>query len=221
MRSAPPIEAVGLSLQYDNVPVPVLDGLNLVVHPGQTVAIVGPSGAGKTTLLSVLGGLAEPDHGTVSIGGMLVGVGTQDVLCQQVGWVFQTTNVIGRLSARENVELGLYGLGITGDRAQSIAAEWLHRVGLEGGLMAQKAHRLSGGERQRLCIARALARQPTVLLCDEPTGQLDRATAADVGQLLLATDRDSAVVIATHDETLARGCDRVIEIIDGRLDERG
>ena len=200
--------------------VRALDGVTLTIGSGELVAVEGPSGSGKSTLLALLGGLDTPTSGAVLLDGRdLSGLDDRRLTAlraQDIGFVFQHFNLIPTLTATQNVEAVMVPLGVpTGERRRR-AEELLDRVGLAG----RKHHlpaRLSGGEQQRVAIARALANRPRVLLADEPTGNLDSATAADVVALLasLAHETGVTVVLVTHDREVAARADRTIVMRDG------
>lgn len=189
------LEAQAVEVAYGEAKA--LAGVDLLVAPGESVALIGRSGSGKTTLLHVLAGLVHPDAGTVTRAGT-------------VAVVFQNANLIPQLSTVENVS---FSAAETAD-----GEELLGRVGLSGKLDHLPSE-LSGGEAQRAAIARALAQQPDVLLCDEPTGHLDSDTSARVLDLIeaLRAELGFALVIATHDPDVAARCERIVEIHDGRL----
>jgi ABC-type lipoprotein export system ATPase subunit len=197
---------------------------SFAVAGGETVSIVGPSGSGKSTLLQMLGLLDTPSEGAVRLGGEDTGTMSprqrDEVRHRRIGFVFQQPHLVRHLTLEENVGLPLWYDGWGRAAAQRRAAEALAAVGLAD----RRRHRpgqLSGGQRQRAVVARALVMSPTILLADEPTGSLDRASADRVGDLLLAAATATrGVIIATHDETLARRCGRRLEIVDGVLDER-
>jgi lipoprotein-releasing system ATP-binding protein len=200
----------------------VLRGVSLEVRRGELVAVVGPSGAGKTTLLYLLGGLARPSKGAVSIGGQLFSSLSDTALSrlrnQRLGFVFQSHNLLPELSALDNVALPLQ-IGSKGrGAAQSAARQLLQEVGL-GQRMQHKPGELSGGEQQRVALARALAMRPDVLLADEPTGNLDATNSNAVFELLLETTRQrgQAVVMVTHNDALAQRADRIVKMADGRI----
>jgi putative ABC transport system ATP-binding protein len=196
-------------------------GVSLDVTRGEYVAIVGPSGCGKSTLLNLLGAIDRPTTGTVEIGGTAVSSlpdreATRFRLTH-IGFVFQRFYLLPVLSARENIELPMAEAKVAGAERQQRATELLGYVGL-----AERAgHRpseLSGGEQQRVAIARALANRPTVLLADEPTGELDARTGADVIALFDRLNRDGmTIVVVTHDEKLAGAARRVVHMLDGRV----
>lgn len=202
-------------------PVSVLHGINLSIHSGERVAIVGASGSGKTTMLSIMGTLDRPTTGRVLIGGVdtatLDEAARAEVRSASIGFVFQQFFLLPTMSALENVELGLLYSGFGGEARQVRALAALNQVGLSD-RAGHRPGQLSGGEQQRVAIARALVRQPTVLFADEPTGALDSATGESIFQLLLtAADQGTAVVIVTHDQSLAARMDRCIVLRDGRI----
>ncbi|PFG34649.1 ABC transporter ATP-binding protein [Sanguibacter antarcticus] len=191
----------------------VLDGVDLELRPGQSVAITGPSGSGKTTLLGLCGGLVRPTGGTVTVED---DDGRRSPPDEHVGYVLQTVNVLPRRTALDNAALGALHDGTSWPDALDLAREALPRVGL-GGLEDRIARSLSGGELQRVVIARALVGRHPFVLADEPTGQLDRSTSRDVTRTLLEASRDSCLVVVTHDEEVARSCEIVLRIDDGHL----
>ena len=203
----------------------VLEGLDVQVGAGQTVAIMGRSGSGKSTLLNLISGIDRADRGSVRIEGLEVSALGEPARTlfrrAHIGFVYQFFNLIPTLDVAENVRLVLELNGLRGApaRARSLAA--LAAVGL-----AERAHsaidQLSGGEQQRVAIARALVHGPKLLLADEPTGNLDEETAREVLPLMLslAHERGATLLIVTHDEALAARADRVLELRDGRLSER-
>jgi len=206
--------------------VRALDGVSLRVRRGEFLAVLGVSGSGKSTLLHVLGGLDTPDSGHVLVDGHDLGAfrSHQRTLYRRsvVGFVFQSYYLVPNLTAEENVALALTFQGTYGQRRRELAAEAIDRMGLR----PRARHRpgqLSGGEQQRVAIARALVHKPPLLLADEPTGNLDRATAADVIARLNEVCRElgTTVVMVTHDQEMAgRVADRIVHLRDGRLVER-
>ncbi|MCB4208881.1 ABC transporter ATP-binding protein [Arthrobacter sp. UM1] len=214
-----------------------LHGVDLDVFAGESLAIVGPSGSGKSTLLAVLGLLERPDAGERVVGGVDASTAKEAELTrlrrEHLAFVFQAFHLVDHLTALENVEhaLAVRGSGAgagngeardrPAQRRTDAAAEALRSVGLGHRLHAFPPT-LSGGERQRVAIARALAGRPEVLLCDEPTGNLDTATAEAVLELLLGQAAEGlAVVVVTHSPELAARCDRTVRVVDGRLEEAG
>jgi lipoprotein-releasing system ATP-binding protein len=200
----------------------VLNGIDLVVRPGEIVALVGPSGAGKSTMLHVAGLLERPDGGAVLIGKEDCGRLSDDrrtlLRRSQIGFVYQFHHLLPEFSALENVMLPQMIAAVPRRRARDKAAGLLERVGLAP-RAGHRPARLSGGEQQRVAIARALANDPKILLGDEPTGNLDHATGESVLQSLLDLVRGTglAALIATHNLDLARRLDRVVALEDGRL----
>jgi lipoprotein-releasing system ATP-binding protein len=200
----------------------VLRGASITVGPREIVAVVGPSGSGKSTLLHCLGGLDRPDSGRVEVDGIeLSGLRdkeTASVRNLKIGFVFQFHHLLPDFTALENVMLPLLVAG----RPQSEARERAHELLEEVGLAARETHapsELSGGEQQRVAVARALANAPAAILADEPSGNLDAHTAADLHRLItrLRDERGASFLIATHDASLARRADRVLALGEGRL----
>ncbi len=194
---------------------------DLDVHAGEALAIVGPSGSGKSTLLAVLGLLETLDEGQRTIAGIDTAGASERELTrlrrEHLAFVFQAFHLVDHLSARENVEHALAIRGIPRRLRRARAEEALDAVGLSHRCDARPPT-MSGGERQRVAIARALAARPRVLLCDEPTGNLDTATASAVLDLLLAqAGLGIAVVMVTHDPSLAARCDRAVRVVDGQV----
>jgi len=214
--------AVEKSYRLGEVVTPVLRGVSVEIARGGLVAIVGPSGCGKSTFLALLGGLDRPDGGELVVDGLDLGRADAPTLCayrrRQLGFVFQFYNLLPSLTALENVEAGLGFLGLGAGERRRRALEHLERVGLADAAGKFPAQ-LSGGMQQRVAIARALAREPRLLLCDEPTGNLDQETGArvfDELQALLRTT-DTTVLVVTHDPDLAARADRILRMSDGRI----
>ncbi|WP_217922339.1 ABC transporter ATP-binding protein [Miltoncostaea oceani] len=202
--------------------VEALRGVDLRIGRGEMVAVAGPSGSGKTTLLQILGGLDRPTGGRAlfegrDMGGMREAEVTR-LRLDAIGFVFQHFNLIPTLGAADNVELALAPRDLDGDARRAVVAEALADVGL-GHRAGHLPGALSGGEQQRVAIARALAGRPRVLLADEPTGNLDSATGAEIVALLrrLCAERGLTVVLITHDEAVAAAADRTVRMRDGRL----
>jgi len=214
------IEARAIIKSYmdGDAEVRVLDELDLSVAEGELVAVVGPSGSGKSTLLHLLGGLDVHYRGEVMVDGVrLAGLSDPDLSRfrgARVGFVFQSFHLIPALTALENVLLPSFFGGREGPRR---AEEVLARVGLEA-KRARRPAQLSGGERQRVAIARALFTRPRVLLCDEPTGNLDARTGEEIVQLFQALNRDGlTVLVVTHEDRVRRAATRVLRLREGKL----
>jgi len=202
----------------------VLRGVSLELRAGEAAAVVGASGAGKTTLLHVCGGLEAADGGSIKVGGLDVTRASASELVRwrgaQVGFVFQFHHLLADLSAEENVALPLLVARVRRREALARARELLERVGLAQRL-THAAGELSGGEQQRVAVARALVARPRLVLADEPTGNLDARTGAEVGALLLSLCREAraCALVATHNESLAGLCDRRLMLREGKLGE--
>ena len=198
-----------------------LNGVNLSIAPGEFVAIMGPSGSGKSTLLNLLGGLDRPTSGRILVDEVDITAFDQDALCRyrqrRVGFVFQTFNLLATMSARENVEFPLIFAGVDWAERRARAEARLAAVGL-GARMAHRPTELSGGEQQRVAIARALINAPDVVLADEPTGNLDSHTGAEVMETLTEVNRAGrTIVMVTHDERVAVYAHRVVRMMDGAV----
>ncbi len=219
----PIVEARGVTKSYGGaVPVPALNGVDLVVDRGDMVAVMGPSGCGKTTMLNCLSGLDEFDAGEVRIEGVSLAAMSDrqrtDHRARRMGFVFQFYNLIPVLTSVENVELPLLVAGVGSRDARRRAIDALDMVGLATRADHQP-EALSGGERQRVTIARALVNEPALVWADEPTGDLDSEKATEVVELMRAlnVDRDLTFVIVTHDIAVGRACDRIVRMLDGRV----
>jgi putative ABC transport system ATP-binding protein len=227
----PVIRTRGLAKDYDGG-VRALRGVDVEVADAEFVAVTGPSGCGKSTLLNLLGGLDRPTRGEIELAGRRVdGISEArwaHVRRKEVGFVFQFFNLIGNLSVADNVELPGLLAGLNAKEARARRVELLTSLGIADHANAAPS-RLSGGQQQRVAIARALINRPRVLLADEPTGNLDSASARDVMALLRAAhdERGQTIVLVTHDARVAARADRVLAMRDGevahetRLDDRG
>jgi putative ABC transport system ATP-binding protein len=198
----------------------VLEGVSIMVARGESVAVTGPSGSGKSTLLGLLAGLESPSEGDVTLDGENITAMDEERLAafrgRHIGFVFQSYRLLPTLSALENIRVPL---DLAGRRdSLALAQEWLQRVGLSD-RTNHLPGQLSGGEQQRVALARALAPKPSVLLADEPTGNLDSKTGAVMKALLFGLVKKSgaALVLVTHDPAMAKSADRVIKFRDGRI----
>jgi len=202
--------------------VRAVDGVNLRLQAGEMVALHGPSGSGKTTLLLLAAALLAPERGTIRFRGRALssfsGAQRSEYLQRDVGFVYQHFRLMPRVSAVENAARKLLMSGVPMHEARARATPWLQRVGL-GERLHSPPERLSGGERQRVAIARALAAEPTLILADEPTGNLDSARSREIVQLLgsIAREREAAVLLVTHDLDAAALADRSLTLHDGKL----
>ena len=210
------------SFAQGGVTIDVLKGVNLAVEPGEIVGLLGPSGSGKSTMLQAVGLLEGGFTGSIRIAGeeaaQLNSNGRTRLRKTALGFVYQFHHLLPDFTARENVVLPPLIMGRTRDEASDRAAELLSRLGL-GQRLDHRPSQLSGGEQQRVAVARALANRPKVVLADEPTGNLDEATADRVFDefLHLVREEGSAALVATHNERLATRMDRVVRLHDGRI----
>jgi putative ABC transport system ATP-binding protein len=223
--AAPTVELTGVSYSYPSPdgPVTVLSSLSLTVHPGEFVAVIGPSGSGKSTLLNILGSLVLPEGGAAHVAGIdlmaMDAAAAERYRQRQIAFIFQFFNLFPTLTAEENVQLSLEAMEPPPPDVVGLSRDALRRVGLQEKLCRIPAQ-LSGGEQQRVAIARALARRAPLILADEPTGNLDAATAVAVLDVLDECRRASgaAMVLITHDLDVARRADRALRLSGGRLE---
>ncbi len=217
------LEARSVTKSYilDEIEVSALRGVDLQVCRGEMLAIMGPSGSGKSTLMHIVGLLDHPTSGTVTIDG--VDVSNMDanqlaaVRNKRIGFVFQSFNLLARTTAQSNVELPLIYAGVSGSERARRAREALERVGL-GNRLGHMPNQLSGGQQQRVAIARALVTEPSIVLADEPTGNLDSRSGVEVMAMLQELNAQGiTVVVVTHDAHIARHAQRVAHVQDGRI----
>lgn len=202
-----------------------LDHVSLRVDQGEYVAVTGPSGSGKSTLMNIIGCLDVADSGTYLLGGKPIGKYKQRQLAhvrnKQIGFIFQGFNLLGKLTALENVELPMIYQRRPGAERKRLAQEALAQVGL-GDRMKHLPSQLSGGQQQRAAIARAIAVRPSLILADEPTGNLDKKTGQEILDLFDSLHRaGNTILLITHDPKVARRAQRIIRIEDGKLWEEG
>jgi putative ABC transport system ATP-binding protein len=222
--SEPVIRTVALTRDYPmgGETVRALRGVDLEIQPNEYVAIMGPSGSGKSTLMNLIGCLDTPTAGQYWLAGTEVSRMTDDELARvrnrQIGFVFQTFNLLPRATALHNVELPLVYAGLPARERKQRAAEALASVGL-GDRMEHRPAELSGGQRQRVAIARALVTEPSIILADEPTGNLDSTTSEEIMKILeeLHRTRGQTIVMVTHEADIARHAARVVTLHDGMI----
>ena len=223
--AAPHIEIRDLRKAYalDGVEIEALRGIDLTVEAGELVAIMGPSGSGKSTLMHILGCLDVADSGSYRLRGEDVTRMSGDALARlrnrEIGFVFQSFNLLPRTSALENVETPLIYAGVGKNERHERAREALERMGL-GERLQHLPNQLSGGQQQRVAIARALVSRPSLLLADEPTGNVDTATSAEILSVLETLNRDDGltIILITHEPDVARHAVRTLYVRDGRLE---
>jgi putative ABC transport system ATP-binding protein len=219
------IQLTGVTKTYDagELAVQALRGIDLAIEKGQMAAVIGPSGSGKSTLMHILGCLDAPSKGRYVLDGQDVSTLSSFQLAgvrnRKIGFVFQTFNLLPKASLLRNVELPLLYAGIGSAERRERAGAALERVGL-GDRLKHRPSELSGGQRQRAAIARALVNEPSLILADEPTGNLDTKTGLEILRIFHEMhERGETIVIVTHDPRIAEQCQRLVQIVDGRIQD--
>ena len=215
------MERLCKSYQLGTVELQVLRDINLTIKGGEYAAIMGPSGSGKSTLLNMIGCLDHPTSGEYWLGGQKVSLLNDDRLSlirgAHIGFIFQSFNLIDQLNVVENIEIPMYYQGFSEHKSAERARELATLVGL-GDRIKHRPSELSGGQQQRVAIARALANDPLIILADEPTGNLDSESGAEILNILIRLHQEGKTLIAvTHDEGIAGHAERIIELFDGRI----
>jgi putative ABC transport system ATP-binding protein len=216
------IEHIARTYEMGGETVHALRDVSLDIHPNEYVALMGPSGSGKSTLMNILGCLDTPSSGVYTFKGLDVNEMTDDDLAEirnkEIGFVFQTFNLLPRATALKNIELPLIYSGISSDNRKDRAIKALEDVGL-GDRMLHRPNELSGGQRQRVAVARALVTKPSIILADEPTGNLDTKTGIEIMKLFQDLwSKGNTVILVTHEEDIARHARRIIRIRDGKVE---
>jgi len=215
------LEGIAKTFALGQVKVPALNGVDMAITRGELVGIMGPSGCGKTTLLHVIGCLMRPTSGRYWLDGREVGTLDEFALARvrnrRVGFVFQAFNLLPRFSALGNVELPLVYARVAARQRRARALDALSQVGLAD-RVHHRPRQMSGGEQQRVAIARALVTGPTIILADEPTGNLDSASGTAIMDILVALNRTGrTVIVVTHEQAIAGRTDRIVHLLDGRV----
>ena len=218
------IDAVDLFKHYKlgTTTVKALDGITLSIPRGEFLIVIGPSGSGKSTLVNMIGGVDRPDEGQITVDGTVLNEFSDKRLTQfrrdNVGFVFQFYSLIPTLTAQENIEMAAELVNIRGKELHTLSEDILNLVGLSGREKSFPSQ-LSGGERQRVALARALAKRPSLIIVDEPTGQLDSKTGLDMVKLIRDTSKsfNSTTIMVTHDNNLLQFADRVIRMESGKI----
>ena len=216
------IEHIARTYEMGGETVHALRDVSLDIHSNEYVALMGPSGSGKSTLMNILGCLDTPSLGVYTFKGLDVNEMTDDDLAEirnkEIGFVFQTFNLLPRATALKNIELPLIYSGISSDNRKERAIKALEDVGL-GDRMLHRPNELSGGQRQRVAVARALVTKPSIILADEPTGNLDTKTGIEIMKLFQELwSKGNTVILVTHEEDIARHARRIIRIRDGKVE---
>jgi len=225
VKEAPAVQVKNVHKNYllKGETIQALRGVDIDIERGEYLSVMGPSGSGKTTLFNIIGGIDHPTEGTVVIDNVdLSGMSSKELAwlrCRKIGYIFQTFNLIPVLSALDNVALPMIFTGMPPEERIKKATELLNLVGL-GDRLDHRPTQLSGGQQQRTAIARALANDPTIILADEPTGNLDLATGFSIVQLLyrLKVEKSTTVICATHDLKMIDVSDRVLFLRDGLIE---
>lgn len=217
------IKDIKRDFKLGNETLHVLKGIDLVIEKGEYVALMGPSGSGKSTLMNILGCLDTPTSGQYILNGKDVSKMTDgelaDIRNKEIGFVFQTFNLMPRTTALDNVALPMVYAGIGKEKRRARAKEVLELVGLSD-RMTHKPNELSGGQRQRVAVARALVNYPSIILADEPTGNLDSKTSHEIMALFNEIhQKGNTVILVTHEEDIARHAHRIIRLRDGIIDK--
>jgi len=215
------MERLCKSYELGTMELKVLRDIELTIHNGDYVAIMGPSGSGKSTLLNMIGCLDRPTSGDYWLGGQNVSLLDDDQLSlirgARIGFIFQSFNLINQLNVVENIEVPMYYQGFSEHESAERAMELATMVGLAERL-DHRPSELSGGQQQRVAIARALANDPLIILADEPTGNLDSESGSEILKILVGLhEQGKTLIVVTHDEGIAENADRVVEIFDGRI----
>ncbi|MFN4082939.1 MAG: ABC transporter ATP-binding protein [Bacteroidia bacterium] len=219
------IKDIAKTYKIGTVEVNALKNINLSINKGEYVALMGPSGSGKSTLMNILGCLDTPTKGVYILNNNHVSQMTDNELAEirnkEIGFIFQTFNLLSRNTALENVALPLVYAGVTKKQRIDKATSVLQSVGL-GDRMTHKPNELSGGQRQRVAIARALVNNPSIILADEPTGNLDTKTSHEIMDLLEEiNNKGNTVILVTHEEDIAKRAKRIIRLRDGMIEHDG
>ena len=216
------IEHIARTYEMGGETVHALRDVSLDIHPNEYVALMGPSGSGKSTLMNILGCLDTPSSGVYTFKGLDVNEMTDDDLAEirnkEIGFVFQTFNLLPRATALKNIELPLIYSGVSSEDRKERAMKALEDVGLQD-RMLHRPNELSGGQRQRVAVARALVTKPSIILADEPTGNLDTKTGIEIMKLFQDLwSKGNTVILVTHEEDIARHARRIIRIRDGKVE---